>query len=254
MHLVSSLVKMGIANYATQQFDHAQNCFREAITCSIPLHGPNHPRVAEIFNNLACVHYERELYTLSLKILEKALEVQKKFLSELIYCDRSLDCDRNELVLGLSIIGCNIGFVYLKLKNFDKAVCALEEALSNLLIILDETDTLVMTLLDNLAFANMQRHHEEKALRTFERLLYSQVRVLGAYDIQCATTWSKMSRLYLKGHEYESALKCLERVFECCEKSENKCQKEDFKRMERSERVLWDKLEVLIERKRGFER
>lgn len=249
LHLVSSLVKMGIANYALHQYDQSQNCFREAITCSIPLHGPNHPRVAEIFNNLACVHYERELYTLSLKILEKALEVQKKFLSELVYCDKSMDYDRNELVLGLSIIGCNIGFVYLKLKDFDKAVWALEEALNNQLLILDETDTLVMTLLDNLAFANLQRHHEEKALRTFERLLYSQVRVLGAYDIQCAITWSKMSRIYLKRHEYESSLKCIERVFECNDKNEICNQRDEFKRMERTERILQEKLELLIDRK-----
>ena len=42
---------------------------------------------------------------------------------------------------------------------------------------LDVTDALVMKLLDNLLFANLQRHHEEKALRTFERLLCSQTRV-----------------------------------------------------------------------------
>ena len=51
---------------------------------------------------------------------------------------------RNELFLGLSIIGCNISFTYLKFKDFDKAVYALEEALSNRQLILDEIDALVM--------------------------------------------------------------------------------------------------------------
>ena len=83
--------------------------------------------------------------------------MQKKFSSELACCDKSIDYDRNELVLGLSIIGCNSGLVYLKLKDFDKAVWALEEALNNQLLMLDETDTLVMTLLDNLPFANLLR-------------------------------------------------------------------------------------------------
>ena len=69
----------------------------------------------------------------------------------------------------------------------------MEEALSNQILILDETDILVMTLLDNLEFSNFQRHHEENELRTFERLLHSQARALGACDMQCSRIWSKMS-------------------------------------------------------------
>ena len=102
-----------------------------------------------------------------------------------------MDYDRNELVLGLSIVGRSIGFICLKLKDFDKDVWALEEALNNQLLVLDETDTLVMALLDNLPFANLQRHHEEKALRIFERSLRSQVRALGACENVLSVCYKK---------------------------------------------------------------
>jgi len=252
---VSSFLKMGMTYYALREYTKAQTCFQEAATCFIlPSHsnsiavnnGPNHPRVAEAFNNLACVYYEKEQYDLSLRLFEKSKGIQKKSYFQLLYTDNSNDFNQKEILLGLSAIEANIGFVHLKQLDFEKAIRSLEEALSQYLLILDQTDTSVMILFDNLAFANLQYGCEDAAVKLFQRLLLLQTQALGPYDVQCAMTYTKLSRIHMKQHQLKLALDCIKHVLECQCKNRNEDQQEMFAMMVQSERQWKDKIENML--------
>lgn len=111
--LLSNLKKISImkghADYALEEFHVAERHWYNAVNRLRKTKMPHNEAIAEILNNLGCVHFEISCETKALKFLKESLQVQRKEIMESVF-------DRNEILyqhklVKLATTSANIGYI-----------------------------------------------------------------------------------------------------------------------------------------------
>jgi tetratricopeptide (TPR) repeat protein len=132
-----SLVKYGICNFALGNFGESQAAFKMALSTSPAGHMnevSNEDTIAdlaqmgEVLNNLACLSLHAGQATLALQTLKQALEVLFAALSDSLYLS-SQRTSSSSILMAISVIRGNVGYIDLKLNESDAAVVAFQASL-----------------------------------------------------------------------------------------------------------------------------
>jgi tetratricopeptide (TPR) repeat protein len=133
-----SLVKYGICNFALGNFGESQAAFKMALLSTSPAGNMNEvsnedtiadlAQMGEVLNNLACLSLHAGQATLALQTLKQALEVFFAALSDSLYLS-SQRTSSSSILMAISVIRGNVGYIDLKLNESDAAVVAFQASL-----------------------------------------------------------------------------------------------------------------------------
>lgn len=126
-----SIYKLGITQYALEKYDMALSALKNALDRSTVIVGSAHFIVAEILNNLGCVHYRMGDLKGSAELFQKSFLIQKNLLRDELYCDYDdeQENERNLFLVNIATTGSNIGLIKIILGELEESVGLLESAL-----------------------------------------------------------------------------------------------------------------------------
>jgi len=131
IEIMRSLYRLGITQYALEQYEEAAVSLQNALDRSTSIVGSTNFIIAEILNNLACIYYRMNDLKLSLDTFEKSYLIQKNLLRDELYgdYDERPGGDRNNFLLNIATTGSNMGFLSTILGDLDEAIALLESSL-----------------------------------------------------------------------------------------------------------------------------
>ena len=136
---------MGLSRYAVEDFVAASKYWNEAMTSlrdskkrrkSVTL-------VAELLNNLGCVHFETGNEIKAIKLLQDSLEMQRKVVTSDVYDHRKPP--GKAMLMKLAITQANIAYVHLRLKHVGAAIKAFESCRKVRILSISLTSTIYDT-------------------------------------------------------------------------------------------------------------
>jgi len=225
---VVSLVKYGICNFALGNFGESQAAFKMALLSTSPAGNMNEvsnedtiadlAQMGEVLNNLACLSLHAGQATLALQTLKQALEVFFAALSDSLYLS-SQRTSSSSILMAISVIRGNVGYIDLKLNESDAAVVAFQASLMHQQMVLKDTDETLMITMDHLAMAHFQRKSFDRATQILHRLYHAQVQNLSPTHLEVAQILCKLAVANAEAKNYEEALECVRWVHHCRSKN-----------------------------------
>lgn len=147
MILQVSLDELGTQYFAQENFHEALKCFGEAKKIRVNSLGVCHPDVAKVLNNIACCNFLVGNYVAAVVTLKEARDIQKSFVGSPAKADLDL--------LHVATTLCNIGYMQIRLKQYDNARCIFEEALLiQQSVYGDDNNKAIKDTLSNMEFTN----------------------------------------------------------------------------------------------------
>jgi tetratricopeptide (TPR) repeat protein/predicted Ser/Thr protein kinase len=164
-------------------YDAAEGWYTKGLASATALHGPDHPDVAVVLNNLAAVHYVRGDYGAANSLYERAMAIF-------------------EAILGpdhpnMAAFANNLGSVQFARGEYDEAERLFSRALAIRERSLGPDHTDVAMPLGNLAGVHLVRGDPEKARRLLERALAIYEREFGPDHIEVAATLDTLGQAYV---------------------------------------------------------
>ena len=203
-----SLVKVGITQLLLRTFDEALCSFRDALSIRRHALGHLHPSTARIYNNIGCVHVEFKELRQARRAFESALDVQRSTL-----CDEP---DNEQLLFGTATTLCNLGYLYSSRGAHEKACLVLKEAAGFQQRVFGPLHSTVLSILDSLADSYGKSGDNLNALQTYKTIVAGLEgderigQVLSSRKKRAiAIVFYKMSRIFKKQNDHESALRFL---------------------------------------------
>lgn len=147
VELALSWEELGVQKFAKSDFEEALAAFREAhsIRSKHPEY-TKHPSMSMVLNNMACCNFQMRNHRTALLQLEEARQIQQEISGSTARADLDL--------LHVATVMCNCGYLYICLKEYEKATSLLEEALLVQQSVLDESHRAIRDTRANLEFAN----------------------------------------------------------------------------------------------------
>ena len=172
-------------------YDAAEGWYEKALASATALHGPDHPDVAVVLNNLAAVHYARGDYDAANDLYERALAIY-------------------EAILGpdhphMAAFANNLGSVQFARGELDAAERLFSRALAIRERSLGPDHADVAMPLGNLAGVYLLRGDADRARRLLERALGIYERAFGPDHIEIAATLDTLGAAYVAAGELTAA-------------------------------------------------
>lgn len=140
---------IGTIYYSKRELDKAFNCYLDSLHLTL-----NKTR-ANIYNNIALIHQEKNSYKKAITYLQKAIEIAEK------------EGD----VHNLSIYKLNLGYTYTKQKNYKLAIKYISEGLNKLEKISDKYSLAI-------AYEYIAKFHEERGEEEIAKKYYAKSKEL----------------------------------------------------------------------------
>jgi tetratricopeptide (TPR) repeat protein len=145
--VATSLVEIGIQQFAQEKFQEAKDTFLEAKRIRIKAVGPKNPLVAMVLNNVACCDFQLRNSLASLVTFQEACDIQHDVLGSTARADLDL--------LHAAITLCNAGYMKLRLKQYEEAQAVFEQALLiQQSVLADDNNRAIRDTLSNMDFTN----------------------------------------------------------------------------------------------------
>lgn len=244
MDYIVSVSRTGLAYYAQDQFLQARQTWQAALDQlrrlpSSSLSSPN--MIAElslVLNNLACVEFEIGQVENAARVFREALEVYHTGIVKTGAVERQYDKD---VALKLAILRSNAGYVWLRMKKGDLAIAAFEAARVDQEKIQDSV-TLLISMLDHLVLAYLRKGQNSEALRVYSALLKIQIETYGPNHAECQKTLTKINLLEagMDCNHLTSATKKVKDYYLVSDANNNnqRCHHQEEKQLERFEKLL----------------
>ncbi|MDL2269112.1 tetratricopeptide repeat protein [Desulfosarcina sp. OttesenSCG-928-G17] len=189
---------LGQGEYEQGSYDKALGWYEKALAIQEKVLGPDHPRTAVTYNNIAAVYDGKGEYDKALGWYEKALAIREKVLGP----------DHPDTATTYN----NIAMVYFHKGEYDKALKEHEKALAIREKVLgpDHPDT--AATYNNIAMVYAVKGEYDKALREYEKALAIREKVLGPEHPFTAATYNNIAGVYADMGEYEKALELYEKA------------------------------------------
>ncbi len=122
----AAIAMMGLSRYAMEDFVAAKKYWKEAVSSlrEMKKRKKSVALLAELLNNLGCVHFETGNEIKAIKLFEDSLEMQRKAVTRDVY-DHGMPPTKT-MLMKLAITQANIAYINLRLKNIDAAIKAFE--------------------------------------------------------------------------------------------------------------------------------
>ena len=147
LFLQLSLDELGTQFFAQDNFHEALKCFGEDKKIRVNYLGACHPNVAMVLNNVACCNFQLGNHVAAVVTLNEARDIQKSFVGSPAKADLDL--------LHVATTLCNIGYMQIRLKQYDVARCIFEEALLiQQSVYGDNNNKAIKDTLSNMEFTN----------------------------------------------------------------------------------------------------
>ena len=119
--------KLGVTYYALEKFTLAREVFEDTLKLLKSAPHSSLTLLAEVYNNIACVHFESGQCSVALKNFKDSFELQSASLLETDHNTSSVHA--KTLLAKLATSKANIGYIHLNLKRWNAAIIAFEETL-----------------------------------------------------------------------------------------------------------------------------
>ncbi len=198
--------KTGFVYLYAKKYSEARNQQIKALGIRKKIHGINHIKITDSYNNLALLYAKTGEYYKSLKLYEKALQIRKQILPE------------DDLRIASSLL--NTGRAYMKTKNPDFALKCFSEAMTIKKKKLNAYNQELATLYAETGSTFRLSGNYEKASENYEKALQITVRNLGENSKETASLFATAAKMldytgkYGKALEYnEKALGIFKNIF-----------------------------------------
>ncbi len=174
--LAVSLSQLGVVHLELEEYDEAIKNFKRALVIRRQnlLGDASSGKIARLLNNIGCACYESGKLEEAVKSFEEALMVQKTLMHGALpntthvseidsrrsrgLSDQQVKQQNvNHILLGIASTLCNLGSVKLRLKKYDDAIVALEEALLLQQSILADDHPIVQSTKDSIDIVDSSR-------------------------------------------------------------------------------------------------
>lgn len=119
-------------------------------------------RVAKVLNNIGCVNFEQEKYSIAKEAFQDAIAIQKVALGSAFSFLVSEPTSKPGFLTMASTM-CNLGYINLKEEKYHEAIDILNQSLKIQKTLLGPGNKLVMSTLDNLGYAHTSSRAYDKA-------------------------------------------------------------------------------------------
>jgi len=175
LDLAESFAHLGLMRVELHEYNLAIQAFESAL--EIRRHGldPHDPKISRLLNNIGCAYYEIGQYEKAMLVFKEALEIQR-FLMKTSAPALLEDTGFNSVgrvLLSIAATLVNVASIYLKWKDYDQSIAAVEEALLLQESVLQEDDARVVDCKELLAFVENERsNHVLQSRSIFVRFPY----------------------------------------------------------------------------------
>lgn len=110
----------------------AKSILSGAINFMIAEHEEKHPKLAELYNNLACIYVDLMRFSPAIILLQKSYELQTQSMRSLSYrfeANNERVNERKIRFMNIATTVANIGVIHMYTKSYDKAIDAFEESM-----------------------------------------------------------------------------------------------------------------------------
>jgi len=184
--------KTGMVYLYAKKYIPARNQQIKALGIRKKIHGNNHIKISDSYNNLAFLYIKAGEYNKSLKLYEKALLIRKKILPE------------DDLKITGSLL--NTGRAYLKTQNPDFALNCFFEVLEIYKKKLNENKPEFAVLYTEIGNAYRMLKNYEKASENYEKALQITVRNSGESSKETAGLYATTAKMLIYTGQYGKAL------------------------------------------------
>jgi len=218
----------GNACYALGQFGDALNLWKSSMFLIRRSKVQHNQVMAELLNNLGCAYFETGTETKALKCFNESMQLQMKILFDNVYDGN--DPLKQHHLHRLACTRANIGYIHMRMKNYDQAIKSFEVSLLDQNLCLDAHHPLVISTMEHLAIAFVREGNNDSAIQTFSTMLTAQIETLGAAHDECVAILTKLTLLQLKGQEKAGIRLCIRKIQNCLGNNDP-CQKERFEKL-----------------------
>jgi len=189
------------------EFDKALQAYQKGLSIQQGVHGERHPDTARSYNNIAVTHHDKQEYKLAISHHEKAVAIREIVfgkshqetaesytnMGNSLFClghlDDAMAAYQNALQIEerfvinshIAILRNNIGSVYFRQGNWDKALTEYEAAMDTAVILFGKTENVQMVeCYTNVGLAWNKKGDWDKALRHFRTALVMSTSTKGA--------------------------------------------------------------------------
>ena len=233
------IASLGDLSFKIAQYDKALELDEKCLTIRLKTLGPDHPDVAQSFNNIGMSWYRKGEYDKALELHEKCLAIRLKTLGaeHLDFAtsynnmgnswyskgdyEKALDLYEKCLAIRLKTLGTehpsvassynNIGNVWQDVGEIDKALELLEKCLSIKLKTLGTEHPSVASSYNNLGGVWQDKGEYDKALELHEKCLIIKLKTLGTEHPSVATTYANLGSVWQDKDECDKALEFYEK-------------------------------------------
>jgi len=164
LDLISVTTMMGLSRYAVEDFTAAKKYWDEAMTSlkEMKKRKKTVAFVAELLNNIGCIHFETGNEVKAIKFFQDSLEMQRKAVTSDVY-DHGKPPSKN-MLMKLAITQANVAYVNLRLKNIDAAIKAFEHCQKDYELILDDYHPFALAAMDYMVLAHLLNDDKKSAI------------------------------------------------------------------------------------------
>jgi tetratricopeptide (TPR) repeat protein len=189
-------------------------------------------KIAKALNNIGCVYYEMGNFDQGILMIEASIRMQQNTAGEpsiFNFTDptkkpgfltmASTMCNKGERFCNLSKSSSRncytnnfalcTGYIHLEQHDFSRAIRIFNASLDIQKYLLGADNNLILSTLDNLAFAYLAFSSYDAALSTYEKLIFNQENSYSVTSFDCASTLKNIVYVQLIQSKFEDALKTL---------------------------------------------
>jgi CHAT domain-containing protein/Tfp pilus assembly protein PilF len=216
------------------EYDSSIGYYEKALEIRLKLLGPEHPDVANNYDNLGVDYLDKGEYDKAIAYSEKALEIRLKMLgadhpkvatsynnlglayySKGLY-DQAIGYYEKSLAISIRSLGAehpdvancynNLGVSYLDKAEYDRAIGYYEKALEIRLKALGEKHPDVAQSYDNLGVAYDSKGEYDRAIGYYEKALAIRLQALGAGHPDVAASYNNLGHAYSSKGDFDRAI------------------------------------------------
>lgn len=123
---------MGIAYFASEQYEDALKVFTDVLSIWQNIDGDESYEMTRVLNNIGCTYFVLNKLSAALEVMSEALEIQRSFLIENVVkkvnCSKQIAAAVNLSLLGVSETMCNMAHLFFFMKSMEEVRFLLDQA------------------------------------------------------------------------------------------------------------------------------
>ena len=218
----------GLVHYANENFESALKLWNSALFRLRRSKTKQTNVMAELSNNIGCIHFESGSEVRALKYLKESLQMQKKVIFGSVYDGN--EKFRQHMLMKLAITRANLAYIYLRMKNTDQTISAFQDSLLDQDICLEPHHPLLASTMDYFAIALVRKGNKDEAIQVYSKMLTAVIEENCDNHQECVAILTKLNLLQLKAKDKEGAGLCMKNIQKSI-RDDGPCQKQRWEKL-----------------------